>query len=32
MMGYAGFDTEDARGGVQTFLKSGPGHAVFEGH
>jgi enoyl-CoA hydratase/carnithine racemase len=25
------FDTEDARGGVQTFLKSGPGHALFSG-
>jgi enoyl-CoA hydratase/carnithine racemase len=25
------FDTEDARGGIQTFLKSGPGHAVFAG-
>jgi enoyl-CoA hydratase/carnithine racemase len=25
------FDTEDARGGIQSFLKSGPGHAVFAG-
>jgi len=25
------FDTEDARGGIQSFLKSGPGHAVFVG-
>jgi enoyl-CoA hydratase/carnithine racemase len=25
------FDTEDARGGIQSFLKSGPGHAVFTG-
>jgi enoyl-CoA hydratase len=25
------FDTDDARGGIQTFLKSGPGHAVFAG-
>jgi enoyl-CoA hydratase len=25
------FDTEDARGGIQTFLKSGPAHAVFAG-
>jgi enoyl-CoA hydratase/carnithine racemase len=25
------FDTEDARGGIQSFLKSGPGHATFAG-
>jgi enoyl-CoA hydratase/carnithine racemase len=25
------FDTEDARGGIQSFLESGPGHAVFAG-
>jgi hypothetical protein len=25
------FDTEDARGGIQSFLKSGPGHPVFLG-
>lgn len=25
------FDTEDARGAIDTFLKSGPGHAVFTG-
>jgi enoyl-CoA hydratase/carnithine racemase len=25
------FDTEDARGGIQSFLKSGAGHAVFTG-
>jgi len=25
------FDTEDARGGIQSFLKSGPGQAVFAG-
>jgi enoyl-CoA hydratase len=25
------FDTDDARGGIQAFLKSGPGHAVFAG-
>jgi enoyl-CoA hydratase/carnithine racemase len=25
------FDTEDARGGITAFLKSGPGHAVFAG-
>jgi enoyl-CoA hydratase/carnithine racemase len=25
------FDTEDARGGIQGFLTSGPGHAVFTG-
>jgi enoyl-CoA hydratase/carnithine racemase len=25
------FDTDDARGGIQSFLKSGPGHAVFGG-
>jgi enoyl-CoA hydratase/carnithine racemase len=25
------FDTDDARGGIQTFLTSGPGHAVFAG-
>ena len=23
------FDTEDARGGIQTFLESGAGHATF---
>jgi hypothetical protein len=26
------FDTEDARNGIQSFLTSGPGHAVFAGH
>jgi enoyl-CoA hydratase len=26
------FDTEDARGGIATFLKSGPGHTEFAGH
>jgi enoyl-CoA hydratase/carnithine racemase len=25
------FDTEDARGGIRTFLASGPGHATFAG-
>jgi enoyl-CoA hydratase/carnithine racemase len=25
------FDTEDARGGIRSFLKSGPGHATFAG-
>jgi enoyl-CoA hydratase/carnithine racemase len=25
------FDTADARGGIQAFLKSGPGHAVYAG-
>jgi enoyl-CoA hydratase/carnithine racemase len=25
------FDTEDARGAIQTFLESGPGHATFAG-
>ena len=25
------FDTEDARGGIQSFLTSGPGHATFAG-
>ena len=25
------FDTDDARGGIQSFLTSGPGHAVFAG-
>jgi len=25
------FDTEDARGGIQSFLKTGPGHATFAG-
>ena len=25
------FDTEDARGGIETFLASGPGHATFAG-
>jgi hypothetical protein len=25
------FDTEDARGGIQTFLESGAGHATFSG-
>ena len=25
------FDTEDARGGIESFLKSGPGQAVFVG-
>jgi enoyl-CoA hydratase/carnithine racemase len=25
------FDTEDARGGIRTFLNSGPGHAKFAG-
>jgi enoyl-CoA hydratase/carnithine racemase len=25
------FDTEDARGGIHSFLTSGPGHAVFAG-
>jgi enoyl-CoA hydratase/carnithine racemase len=25
------FDTDDARGAIQAFLKSGPGHAVFAG-
>jgi enoyl-CoA hydratase/carnithine racemase len=26
------FDTDDARGGIKTFLESGPGHATFAGH
>jgi enoyl-CoA hydratase/carnithine racemase len=26
------FDTEDVRDGIQSFLTSGPGHAVFAGH
>jgi enoyl-CoA hydratase/carnithine racemase len=26
------FDTDDARGGIKTFLESGPGHAKFAGH
>jgi enoyl-CoA hydratase/carnithine racemase len=26
------FDTNDARGGIKTFLESGPGHATFAGH
>jgi enoyl-CoA hydratase/carnithine racemase len=26
------FDTDDARGGIKTFLESGPGHASFAGH
>lgn len=26
------FDTEDARGAIQTFLESAPGHATFAGH
>ena len=26
------FDTEDARGGIESFLSRGPGHAVFAGH
>jgi enoyl-CoA hydratase/carnithine racemase len=26
------FDTEDARGGIRSFLTSGPGHATFAGH
>ncbi|MDT5169801.1 MAG: hypothetical protein QOD02_3132, partial [Mycobacterium sp.] len=25
------FDTEDARGGISSFLTSGPGHATFAG-
>jgi hypothetical protein len=25
------FDTEDARGGIRSFLTSGPGHAAFAG-
>jgi hypothetical protein len=25
------FDTEDARGGIRSFLASGPGHATFAG-
>ena len=25
------FDTEDARGGIRSFLTSGPGHATFAG-
>jgi hypothetical protein len=25
------FDTEDARGGIRSFLTSGPGHAAFVG-
>lgn len=25
------FDTEDARNGIESFLTSGPGHAVFAG-
>ena len=25
------FDTEDARGGIESFLTSGPGHAAFAG-
>jgi enoyl-CoA hydratase len=25
------FDTEDARGGIRSFLMSGPGHATFTG-
>jgi enoyl-CoA hydratase/carnithine racemase len=26
------FDTDDARGGIKSFLESGPGHATFAGH
>lgn len=26
------FDTDDAQGGIKTFLESGPGHATFAGH
>jgi enoyl-CoA hydratase/carnithine racemase len=26
------FDTDDARGGIESFLTSGPGHTVFGGH